>query len=128
MFEPLLFLLFVLSAIYVWHSALRARERAIFLSRALCADARVQLLDQSVALRRLGLRRVPGSGLRVWRCYGFDVSTDGSDRVRCSLDLLDGEIAAYDIPGTTNATSPPAPERGSSGNVIELRPRERTLH
>ena len=122
MIESLLPLLLILIALYVWHDVLRARERARLLAHDLCARAGVQLLDQTVALRRLRLQRVPHRGVLVRRCYGFDFSTDGVDRRRGSLDLLDGDIAAYDLPHATT----PEPARG--GNVIELRPRERTLH
>lgn len=126
MIESLLPLLLILAGIYVWHDVLRARERARLLAHDLCARAGVQLLDQTVALRRVRPQRVPARGLLLRRCYGFEFSTNGTDRRRGSLDLLDGDIEAYDLPGAD-------PEPGSdpaarSGNVIELRPRERTLH
>jgi len=121
MYETLLPPLLILAGFYFWHNALRARERARELSRALCSRAGVQLLDQTVSLRRVSLRRIPGHGLRVLRCYGFEVSTDGHDRHRGSLDLLDSEVASYDLP-VQEASQVPA-----QGNVIELRP-SRTLH
>lgn len=124
MFEPLFFLLLLLIGFYVWQSALRARERARLLGRALCAEARVQLLDQTVALSRLRLRRVPGRGLRLWRCFAFEFSSDGIDRLHGSLDLLDDEVVAYDLP-VAGMPSGPGASAASGGNVIELRPRER---
>jgi len=66
--------------------------------------------------RYTALRRIPGEGLRLLRCYRFDVSTDGNDRRHGSLDMLEGEITSYDLP-VHEATQAPA-----SGNVIELRP------
>jgi len=116
MYETLLPPLLILAAFYFWHNALRARERARDLAHALCARSGLQLLDQSVALRRISLRRIPGQGLRMQRCYRFDVSTDGNDRRHGSLDMLDGEITSYDLP-VHAATQTPA-----GGNVIELRP------
>jgi len=121
MYDTLLPLLVILAAFYLWHNALRAREQARALAHALCARAGVQLLDQSVALRRVSLRRVPGEGLRLLRCYRFDVSTDGHDRRHGSLDMLEGEVISYDLP-VHEATQAPG-----SGNVIELRP-SRTVH
>ena len=118
-------LILVLLAIYVWQNALRARELARVLSHNLCARVGVQLLDQTVALRRLRLQRIPGEGLRLRRCYGFEVSTDGHDRLRGSLDLLDGEMVAYDLPPT--GVPQERITENSQGNVIELRP-SRTLH
>jgi len=126
MIESLLPLLLILAGAYAWQNALRARERARTLAHELCTRVGVQLLDQTVALRRLRLQRIPGRGLGVRRCYGFEFSRDGIDRWRGSLDLLEDEIAAYDIPGVELEATPTA--SGRSGNVIELRPRERSLH
>lgn len=116
MYETLLPPLLILAGFYFWHNALRARERARGLAHALCARAGVQLLDQTVALRRVNLRRIPGHGLRLLRCYGFDLSTDGNDRRQGSLDMIDDEIASYDLPVHETTQAP------ASGNVIELRP------
>lgn len=119
MLESLLPMVLVLAAFWLWQNALRARERARELARALCARAGVQLLDETVAVRRLRLRRVPGEGLRLERCYGFEVSLDGADRRRGSLNLLADEIASWDLPVT-------APETPVAGNVIEMRPSRTT--
>jgi hypothetical protein len=119
MYETLLPPLLILAAFYVWHNALRARERARALAAGLCARAGLQLLDQTVALRRVRLRRIPGEGLRVLRCYGFDVSVDGDDRRQGSLDLLDGDVISYDLPVHETTQAP------ARGNVIEIRP---TVH
>lgn len=121
MYETLLPPLVILAGFYFWHNALRARERARELGHALCARAGVQLLDQTVVLRRISLRRVPAHGLRVLRCYGFDISTDGGDRHHGSLDMIEGEVASYDLPVRESTREP------ASGNVIELRP-SRDLH
>jgi hypothetical protein len=67
MLESLLPLVLVLAAFWLWQNALRARERARELARGLCARAGVQLLDETVAVQRLRLRRVPGEGLRLER-------------------------------------------------------------
>jgi hypothetical protein len=59
--------------------------------------------------------------LRLERRYGFEVSIDGADRRRGSLNLLDGDIVSWDLPTLDAAASAP------SGNVIELRP-SRTIN
>jgi len=82
MIESLLQLLLVLAGFYVWQNALRARELARIFSRDLCSQARVQLLDQTVALQRLKLVRVAGRGLLLRRDYSFEFSVDGRDRHR----------------------------------------------
>lgn len=124
MVESLLPLLIVLALLYLWQSALRTRERARALGNELCAQAGVQLLDQTVALKRLRVRRLPGHGLQLWRCYGFELSTNGTDRQRGSLDLVAGEVVAYDLPPAATAAHAGGDSTGGN-NVIELRPLRR---
>jgi hypothetical protein len=121
MYETLLPLILLLAGFYFWHNALRAREQARALAHGLCARTGLQLLDQTVALRRVRLRRLPGEGLRLLRCYGFDVSTDGNDRRHGSLDMIEGDVISYDLPVRESTQTP------ASGNVIELRPSQ-TVH
>ena len=80
MFDAFVPFLLVLLAIYVWQASLRAKERARSFATALCADAGVQLLDQTVALQRLRIRRGDDGRLHSLRRYRFELSTNGSDR------------------------------------------------
>lgn len=102
-----LFLLAVASAIWAWMDALRARELAIRHGRALCREAGVQLLDQSVSLKRLRIARRDGLPTFV-RLYSFDVSLDGSDRHRAHLDIAGHRLEAWSLPLGTPAAEAPA--------------------
>lgn len=98
----------VLGAIaLVWQDALAARETARRASQRLCAEAGVQLLDQTVALRRLALARAGDGRLALRRWYNFDVSTDGSDRHRGSLRLLRGKVEEFSVPQRSAALAEP---------------------
>lgn len=92
-----LFLLAIAAAVWAWMDILRAREIAIAHSRTLCREAGVQLLDQTVSLKRLSLARRNGLPTLVRR-YGFEVSLDGSDRHRCHLDLAGRRLEAWSLP------------------------------
>jgi hypothetical protein len=98
MLDALIVLVLVGFVAVAWHDALTARDLARRLSQRLCAEAGVQLLDQTVALRRLALARAQDGGLSLRRWYSFDVSTDGSDRHRGSLRLLRGKVEEYSVP------------------------------
>jgi Protein of unknown function (DUF3301) len=98
MIESLLPLLLLLAGFHLWQNALRARELARALGRELCNSARVQLLDQTVALQRLKLIWIPAHGPRVRRDYGFEFSTDGQDRQRGSLSMLGERLLAHNLP------------------------------
>ena len=98
MLDTLLPLILLLLAFYLWQAALKAREGARALGHELCARAQVQLLDQTVALQRLGLARGADGRLQLRRRYRFELSTDGLDRHHGSLDMLDGRLQGYSLP------------------------------
>lgn len=77
--------------------ALSAHERAIRAGRDLCREAGVQLLDQTVSLKRVRVGRRDGLPTLLRR-YGFEISLDGSDRHRGHLDLGGVRLEAWSLP------------------------------
>lgn len=131
MFDALFPFLLVLLAIYVWQASLRARERARQFAQALCAQARVQLLDQTVSLQRLRIRRGDDGRLHWLRRYRFELSTNGSDRHHGSLDLMQDRLIAHSLPLLDSHTLDSVPldtiEPASTATVIAF-PRRPTSH
>ncbi len=64
---------------WFWLDSLRAREIAIGICQAACRQRDLQWLDQTVALRRLGLTW-RSEGVRLRRVYRFDFSEEGMER------------------------------------------------
>ena len=56
---------------WLWWDALQKRELAMHAVRAACARAGVQLLDETVALRRWLPRRDENQQLRLYREFAF---------------------------------------------------------
>lgn len=84
-----IFLILLLGAIlWFWLDSLRAREIALELCRHACKEMDVQLLDQSIALSRLGVRRDDYGTLRIRRWFRFDYSVEGTGRQRGSILML----------------------------------------
>jgi hypothetical protein len=84
----------------VWAWATRARERVDLISREVCADLKLQRLDESVTLRRISLQRTE-QGIRLRRVFSFEFSASGADRRRGYVCLL-GSLPAWvrvDHPG-----------------------------
>ena len=77
-----------------WLDSLRAREIAYGICRAACEHRDLQLLDQTVALRRLRLAW-GGEGMRLRRVYRFEFSEGGVGR-RTGYLVLRG-IALEDL-------------------------------
>jgi len=101
-------LLLIALAIWAWMDALRARELAIRHGRELCRDAGVQLLDQTVSLKRLRIARRDGLPAFVRR-YGFEVSLDGSDRHRGHLDMNGQRLESWSLPLSETAAAAARP-------------------
>jgi hypothetical protein len=85
--EELSALLLVLAIGWLWLDAARAREMAVGLAQRACQERGVQLLDQAVALRRIGLRW-RAQGIRLRRVYRFEFSEEGVGRRTGYLVLL----------------------------------------
>jgi hypothetical protein len=85
---------------WFWLDSLRAREIALGICKAACVARGLQLLDQAVVLRRLGLSW-RGDGIRLRRVYRFDFSEEGVGRHSGYLVLrgIDLEDLSFGLPG-----------------------------
>ncbi|MBT3198097.1 MAG: DUF3301 domain-containing protein [Gammaproteobacteria bacterium] len=77
-----------IAAVLFWFSSMRARERAVTVCRLTCKSYGAQLLDQTVSLYRIRLRRNSRGRLQFYRSYRFDYSYDGLQRMQGSLSML----------------------------------------
>lgn len=98
--EFLLPILILLGIAAFWHSALGARELARAHASRLCKSTRLQLLDQTVSLRRMRLRHQSGLGWQLQRDYGFEVSSNGQDRLPGSLRMTGDRLQTWSLPST----------------------------
>ncbi len=122
-----LLLLLVLGAIAgLWLKLSAARERAVREARRQCQLHGLQLLDETVGLHGLRLRRANGLR-RIERCYGFEVSIDGHDRAPGRLWMIGDTFTSVSLPtiellpadDSTDVVPP-----STSGKVVALRPRQ----
>lgn len=65
---------------WFWSNNLRARERALDLTRHACKSANVQFLDETVAISRIGFGRESSGHLNLQRVYSFDFTLAGDIR------------------------------------------------
>ncbi len=85
-------LLFLVLLIWFWLDSRRAHEIAVAVCRHACAQAEVQLLDDTVSLHRLGIGRDAHGRVRLRRCFTFDFSVDGTIRRQGYLILRGLEL------------------------------------
>lgn len=76
----LLWLIILAALIFYWRDALRVKELAYRAARERCADLDVQLLDETIFLRRIWLKRNARGQMAVWRAFYFEFTVAGTDR------------------------------------------------
>jgi hypothetical protein len=88
---------------WFWLDSSRAREIAVAICQQASEKYGVQFLDQSVVLKKLGIRW-PTEGLRIRRVYAFDFSRDGIERltghlalIGINLEYLDFDFSIIDV-------------------------------
>lgn len=96
--------LLLVAAIAFWLSTMTSRDAARSLVAEFCRDNQLQLLDQTVALRRISLRRKSNGSLSFVRVFKFDYSDNGFRRrdgmiwmlanrpLQISLQLADRQV------------------------------------
>jgi len=90
-----IFLLIALAAVvWFWQLNLRYRELAIRLVKNVCAEMKLQLLDQTVTLAGFSLQRDTDHRIVAVRKYNFEVSSNGADRFSGSI-ILHGDRLFY---------------------------------
>ncbi|MEW7980466.1 MAG: DUF3301 domain-containing protein [Candidatus Sedimenticola endophacoides] len=117
----LLTLLLFGALIWFWLDSARARELAVGICGESCQHEGLQFLDQTVVLKRLGLRWT-AQGVRLRRTFQFDYSEQGDER-RSGQIVLVGiqlEVLCFEPRPPRDDTAPPHPR---PDNVIPLRHR-----
>ena len=75
--------------VWFWQNTLRARESALRAARELCQHQQLQLLDATVTLQNLRLRRGEDGRLQLRRTFQFNYSDTGENR-RIGFILMTG--------------------------------------
>lgn len=95
----LILLLALAMAGWFWFDTMQAREAAVAAAGRCCAREDVQLLDETVALQRLGFRRHNGR-MHILRTYRFEYTTTGTSREAGSLVMVGHKIVHLTLGST----------------------------
>jgi len=90
--------------IYIWYETFRLREYVLIKCKQVCRESNLQLLDQTIALAALSIKKTPSGRFHLYRCYGFEFSVNGTERLRGFVDMMGSYISAIrleDAEGTT---------------------------
>jgi hypothetical protein len=91
-FLDLIGILSLAGAGWLWLDSLKAREAAVAAAKAACRAEQLLLLDDTVAISRIGFARDEDSVLHLRRLYGFEYSDTGDDRRKGSILMLGGHV------------------------------------
>lgn len=83
---------------WFWLDSMSKRERAVLLGSELAQRFNLQLLDETVSMKQLGVGRNTRGHLQFRRTYHFEVSNLGTDRMQCHLTLLGNQLEDWHIP------------------------------
>lgn len=97
----------VLGIIWFWHASMSAREHANGAAREACQRLRLVMLDGTVAIARLWIRRDADGRLRIERTYGFDYTDDGHRRLRGFVVTLGARVISVGLASATSVGPPP---------------------
>ena len=93
----LLVLLLLAAMAWLWFDSLKVRETAVAAARAACDSESLLLLDDTVAIVRIGVRRGSDGVLRLTRVYAFEYSDTGNDRSAGSIVLLGSRVLVINL-------------------------------
>lgn|SRR5690606_21948122 len=94
---PLLWLGVLALVIFYWRRALLSKDIAFAAAQRHCREMDVQMLDQSVYLRRLWFKRNARGHLSLWRAFYFEFTATGADRYSGRVILLGRRVEAVQL-------------------------------
>ncbi len=80
--------LIVALLVWYWLKARELKDIALRHAARHCHDLSLSILDQTVVLKKLSLKRDQGGTLRIFRNYAFEFSSTGEDRYKGSVCLI----------------------------------------
>ena len=83
--------------IWLWLDSLKARDNAVLAVKAACDSEQLQLLDDTVAIKRVALSRDAEGVLRIRRAYAFEYSDTGNNRCSGTVSMLGERVLAINL-------------------------------
>ncbi|WP_417227987.1 DUF3301 domain-containing protein [Amphritea sp.] len=80
-----------------WWQSLKIKEVALKAASRHCEELDLQLLDQSVYLRGIWLKRNDQGKIKIWRSYLFDFTATGDDRAKGRIALLGAQVTGITL-------------------------------
>ena len=82
---------------WYWQQAQYCKALALRATKSRCYTLELLMLDDYVALTRLGLKKDVSGRWRVYRCYAFEFASTGEQRYRGVCTLLGHQVQSIDM-------------------------------
>jgi len=92
MFNNIVSISLLLLFYWYWHNAQTAKALALKATKARCNALEVLMLDDYVALIRMGLKRNAVGRWQVYRCYSFEFASTGDERYQGICTVLGDRV------------------------------------
>lgn len=86
--DGLVYLILLCAGIVFWLNSRRAHEFSLGICRHFCEKNDAMLLDETVCLQRLRIRRGNSGRIQFERCYQFEYSYNATDRYSGDITIL----------------------------------------
>lgn len=96
--EALWWLVPIISLIWYWQAAVKAKELAIGAAQRRCKEEDIQMLDDSMALESLRFKRGGKGSMGLWRRYQFEFSSTGNQRYGAWVVIHSGRVVSLELP------------------------------
>jgi len=87
----------IVAVVFYWWRSLQSKAVAFNAAIRHCQEMEVQMLDQSVYLRRLWFKRNSSGALSLWRAFYFEFTVSGEDRYTGRVLMLARRVEAVQL-------------------------------
>ncbi len=85
-------ILLLASLLWFWWDSRGVAEKAIQAAKRQCDHVDVTLLNDTVAWKKIRLKRNRQGRMQILRTYGFEFATDMAMRYQGEVDMLGGQV------------------------------------
>ena len=95
--SSVLWLIAIGLVILYWFHALKVKDIAFLAAQRHCVEMQVQMLDQSVYLKKIWFKRNEQGKLQFWRAFYFEFTVTGEDRYLGRVLMLGNRLGPVQL-------------------------------
>ena len=98
MLDNLVLISLLLLAYWYWHKAQYFKAMAMQATKARCNALEVLMLDDYVALTRIGVKKNAAGRWQIYRRYSFEFASTGDERYQGICTVVGNRVLSIDMP------------------------------